>query len=259
MRRVRRASAPWIGSIVVHGAIVAAAMQCRGDRAASRPDAVVVVEVIDEEAPAAVSAAAVVVADEGGGGGGGDGAPREPAPPSVTAPPRTPRTPTRPRVVPAQREVDDEATRPAAVSSASPRIAARLPAPTGDPQGTGGGSGQGSGSGSGRGAGTGRGLGGGARAPARAAPHARAAPSKARPPRLVYPRRDRDARPGEVFVVLLTVDEKGYVVGVRLQQGVNPDRDAKALDAVWRFHYDPALDRAGRPIRTKVVQRFMVE
>jgi hypothetical protein len=83
--------------------------------------------------------------------------------------------------------------------------------------------------------------------------------SKARPARLVYPVRDREERPGEVFVVLLTVNEKGYVVGVRLEQGVSRDRDEKALDAVWRFHYDPALDRDGRPIRSKVVQRFMVE
>ncbi len=83
--------------------------------------------------------------------------------------------------------------------------------------------------------------------------------SRARPARLVYPVRDREERPGEVFVVVLTVNEKGYVVGVRLEQGVSRDRDEKALNAVWRFHYDPALDRDGRPIRSQVVQRFMVE
>ena len=83
--------------------------------------------------------------------------------------------------------------------------------------------------------------------------------SRARPPRLVYPKRFRDERDGEVFVALLTIDEDGWVVGVRLVQGVNPHADEKALEAVWRFHYEPALDRAGRPVRARVKQPFMVE
>lgn len=51
--------------------------------------------------------------------------------------------------------------------------------------------------------------------------------SKARPARLIYPKRFRKERPGGVFVVVLTVD--------------------------------PALDRDGRPIKSRVVQRFMVD
>ncbi len=123
--------------------------------------------------------------------------------------------------------------------------------------GTGGGGGAGNGDGAG---GVGRGGGRGTRA-ARAATPARAPrrTSRARPPRLVYPKRFRDERGREVFVALLTVDEDGWVVGVRLVQGVNPHADQKALDAVWRFHYDPALNQAGRPIRARVTQRFMVE
>jgi TonB family protein len=119
----------------------------------------------------------------------------------------------------------------------------------------------GGGGGAGHGAGgVGRGGGRGTRA-ARAAVPARAPRrmSHARAPRLVYPKRFRDERGGEVFVALLTVDEDGWVVGVRLVQGVNPHADQKALDAVWRFHYDPALNHAGRPIRARVTQRFMVE
>ncbi len=126
-----------------------------------------------------------------------------------------------------------------------------------DGAGDGGGDG-GGGVGSGRAGGRGRGAG---RAASRAAP-VRAAllrVSRARPPRLVYPKRFRDERGGEVFVALLTVDEDGWVVGVRLVKGVDPHADEKALSAVWRFHYEPALDAAGRPVRAKVQQRFMVE
>lgn len=82
--------------------------------------------------------------------------------------------------------------------------------------------------------------------------------SKARPARLIYPKRFRKERRGEVCVVVLIVDTDGSIDGVRLKQGVNPHADGKALDAVWRFRYDPALDRDGRPIRSSVVQRFMV-
>ena len=127
--------------------------------------------------------------------------------------------------------------------------------------GDGDGGGGGTGGGGGGAGGIGRGGGGRAARAARAAAPARAPRrmSQARPPRLVYPKRFRDERGGEVFVALLTVDEDGWVVGVRLVQGVNPHADQKALDAVWRFHYDPALNQAGRPIRARVTQRFMVE
>ena len=107
------------------------------------------------------------------------------------------------------------------------------------------------------GAGGGRGIRGAAQAVR--APPAPLQVSKARPPRLVYPKRFRDERDGEVFVALLTIDEGGWVIGVRLVQGVSPWADQKALDAVWRFHYDPALDDAGRPVRARVEQRFMVD
>lgn len=121
----------------------------------------------------------------------------------------------------------------------------------------GGGGGSGGGGRGAGGAGQGRGGGGPRRAAAHAPPPRPA--SRARPPRLVYPKRFRDERDGEVFVALLTIDEDGWVVGVRLVHGVNPHADEKALEAVWRFHYEPALDRAGRPVRARVEQPFMVE
>ena len=113
----------------------------------------------------------------------------------------------------------------------------------------------------GRGGGKGRGLGGrgDGRGTKVVAKRNKKAKSKARPPRLIYPKRRRDEIPGRVFVVMLSIDEDGYVDGVRLRQGVNPHDDAKALEAVWRFRYAPALDDRGRPISAKLLQRFMLE
>ena len=76
---------------------------------------------------------------------------------------------------------------------------------------------------------------------------------------MIYPRRDREEVPGRVFVARLTIDEDGYVVGVRMVQRVDPFVDDKAATAVWRFRYSPALDDAGRPIKVKYDQRFMLE
>lgn len=172
---------------------------------------------------------------------------------------------------------DDEAPRAAAPRRAARR--AEVPASASEPEPGGGGAAgetadsglalgwtmgsvlEGGGGGGGRGGAGGAGQGRGGRTAHRAAaqvPAPRRA-SRARPPRLVYPKRFRDERDGEVFVALLTIDEDGWVVGVRLVQGVNPHADEKALEAVWRFHYEPALDRAGRPVRARVKQPFMVE
>lgn len=120
------------------------------------------------------------------------------------------------------------------------------------------------GDGAGNGAGNGAGDGAGARHGHGEKNHSNAptqapAPSRARPPELVYPKKDGPEREGQVFVVLLTIDKDGYVDGVRLRQGVNPHKDRKALDAIWRFRYRPALDDNGRPIAYKLVQRFMLE
>jgi hypothetical protein len=83
--------------------------------------------------------------------------------------------------------------------------------------------------------------------------------SKARPARLVYPKRNREEDPARLFVAVLKIDADGYVVGAKLEQqppGVAADR---AMSAVWRFSYDPALDDAGKPIASTVEQHFMVE
>jgi hypothetical protein len=88
---------------------------------------------------------------------------------------------------------------------------------------------------------------------------ARVARTKARPPRLIYPKRNEAERPGEVFVARLTIDAEGFVVGVKLEQGIGGRADEHAATAVWRFRYDPARDDAGKPVRSKVEQRFMLD
>jgi len=85
------------------------------------------------------------------------------------------------------------------------------------------------------------------------------APSRARPPRLVYPSRERAGDEAQQLVARLTIDTDGYVVGVRLVRGAGRARDDRGAAAVWRFRYLPALDEAGHPIQATVEQHFLVE
>ena len=121
------------------------------------------------------------------------------------------------------------------------------------------GAGVGSGGGIGRGHGAGAGDGSGAAQPPPKPARRAAKRSKARPARLIYPKRLRKVIPEELFIAVITVDSDGYVDGVRLKKGVDPHSDEKALGSVWRFRYDPARDDHGEPIRSRVVQQFMID
>jgi len=244
-RRALRASGPIVGSLIVHGVLVAAGVLLRpgGESPAAEPR----LEMIEVE-PAIVSGEPEAPGGETAGeeAGGPAAGPLEAGPTRLRA-----RAPER-----ARPEVEElEVVREGDLVDARSRASRRAGPGPGGPAGIGSGAG-GDGRGAGRGAGHGRAT--GSARPGRSHRPA-VVRSRARPPRLVYPTRDREERPGEVFIVQLTINEKGYVVGVRLKQGVNRDRDEKALNAVWRFHYAPALDRDGRPVQAQIVQRFMVE
>jgi hypothetical protein len=83
--------------------------------------------------------------------------------------------------------------------------------------------------------------------------------SHARPPTLIYPRRNRDIDDERLFVARLTIDGDGFVVGVHLVHGRGQPGADRAASAVWRFRYRPALDAAGRPITVTIDQRFLVD
>jgi hypothetical protein len=84
-------------------------------------------------------------------------------------------------------------------------------------------------------------------------------PSQARPPHLIYPRRNRDVDESRLFVARLTIDTDGFVVGAQLVGGRGERGADRAANAVWRFRYRPALDSAGRPVTVTIDQRFLVD
>jgi len=84
--------------------------------------------------------------------------------------------------------------------------------------------------------------------------------SKARPPKLIYPVRQRDVGEHDpLFVARVTIDTDGFVVGAHLVRGVGGPRDAVAADQIFRFRYRPALDDDGRPVKAIVDQPFLVQ
>ena len=220
---------PWLVSIGVHVALLLAVLAIvRDDRA------LVAVERDGPRPPAPVSIVEVAIVPGGAGGhGAGGGVPADAPAPRAKSSPR--------------------ARAPLRLVAEDRRGATRV--------GSGGGIGEGRGLGIGHGVGLAEVV--AAPPPTRVAPRGlptRVAPrSKARPARLIYPKRNAPERPGAVFVVLVTVDDEGFVAGVRLRQGQGGKRDDEALAAVFRFRYDPARDDAGRPIESRVLQRFMVD
>ena len=82
--------------------------------------------------------------------------------------------------------------------------------------------------------------------------------SKARPAKLIYPKRERDLGADALFIARITVDTDGYVVGAKLVRGRQGPRDDEAADLIFRFRYLPALDDDGRAIASTFEQPFHV-
>jgi hypothetical protein len=131
----------------------------------------------------------------------------------------------------------------------------------GDGGGGGGGGGRGGGDGDGGGDGGGHGHGHGLGSEIRElgdVPRPPPPPSLARPARLLSPTRERDVVEDKLFVAVVTVDEDGDVVGAHLVRTDPGPRGELASSAIWRFHYDPARDDLGRPIRSTFEQPFQI-
>jgi hypothetical protein len=126
--------------------------------------------------------------------------------------------------------------------------------------GAGDGGGIGSGDGGGRGGGIGFGEGGGIATSAIVpAPPAPPPPSRARPAKLLQPARDREVLDDDyLFVARVTVDEEGDVAAVHMITTHPGLRGEQASSAIWSFHYAPALDDDGMPIRSTFEQPFQI-
>jgi hypothetical protein len=247
---VRRASA-FVGSAILHVAVGAALIALVGSRDAQSPPPLEGVEVELVGPPPAMPI-------RSSAGGGTPGAASSVLEDGRVAPPA-----------------------PAIATAATPvRLASAAPAPRTDLRGlisgverpssgdvggdtaSGGDGGSGGGLGGGRGLGIGRGEGEGIAAQLvnkpEVLPSPPPPPSLARPPRLIWPTRRRDVGTDELFVMRVKVDTDGYVDGAQLVRGVGGKRDAEAMDLIWNFRYEPALDDDGRPITATIDQRFGV-
>jgi hypothetical protein len=117
---------------------------------------------------------------------------------------------------------------------------------------------RGTGTGTGMGMGTGTGIGGIAPAPGNILAVPRPDFSHARPARLLVPMRTGDVDDDDLFVVRVTVDEAGDVVGAHMVR-THPGHLADVAEsAIWTFHYDPARDDAGKAVRATFEQSFAV-
>lgn len=221
-----------VGSLVVHAVLGAAlfALVSRPPRdVASPPATATAIEMVEVTRPPAPTPPPVLVASADRAGGGGSSSPKR--------------------------------------SSRTPRRVAAFEDPRGAITFEVGSEGAGDGTETGTGVGAGRGIGFGdgvaiaqpGETPVPPPPPPPPPVSKARPPRLIFPSRQRDVEDGQLFVMRVTVDRDGYVAGARLVRGFGGRRDEVAQDQIWRFRYDPALDDEGRPIAATIEQRFLVQ
>ncbi len=238
-----RRTAVLVGSIAVHVAAGIALLAVEHAAAEREERAQLAVELVDVTLVAPVPSPP---RDAGGGTG-----PARPARPAA----QPARPAAAPRPAAATRRSARQASEPALTTSNEPSSASA--ATRGD-------AGSGGGRGGGHGHGIGLGDGGGIEVP-ELPPPPPAAPlpavvqvSRARPARLIYPSRNREVSDSELFIARVTVDDDGYVVGARIVRGFGDPRDDQASNLIWRFRYAPALDDAGRAIRSTLDQGFLV-
>jgi hypothetical protein len=221
---VRRAL---VGSLIAHGVLGALLLSIGGSDRTPPPATIDIVEIVEAPKPVPPPSPTIVAKLESGGGG-------RPAP-------------LRPKAT----------VRPAAHTLREAFGDIAIEGGTGD-GGTGGGDGGGIGRGHGRGIGLGE---DGAVIQTIALPTPPAAPvSKARPPKLIYPKHEHGVGNGDdLLVARVTIDRDGFVVGAKLVRRLHDRRDEAAQSAIFRFRYAPALDDDGRAITATIDQPFMLE
>jgi len=240
---------PWMLSLLLHAGLLAAVIWCGARAVPARGPQTTALIAVEAAIPATVPPAATTT--------GGEGAP----PPSKariaggSARPRAAVRSPRPAAPMRVREEAPTGAVPAPIDSSS-SLGTDLAALPGHGPPGGGGTGTG-GQGDSAGARRSPAITGATSAEACCA----AAPvrSKARAARLIWPTQHRSEDEGQVFIAQVTVDEDGYVVGVRMTQGMGGRAGERAETAVWTFRYDPARNELGRPIRTRIEQPFMLK
>lgn len=76
-----------------------------------------------------------------------------------------------------------------------------------------------------------------------------------------YPKEAKEAGVTGVVVLEAEIETSGRVAAVRVAQGADPRLDQAAVEAVRQWTYEPARDRAGRPVRVlfTVTLRFVLQ
>jgi hypothetical protein len=237
-----RRSAALVGSIAIHVVLGALLLASRSREVAVDKRATPALEIVQADHAMLVD----IVEQQANAGGGGS--PTKPAERVARVEPR--------REIPVKRISSTENRGSVSDALGSMAVESR------DAGGDGGDGGDGGGQGGGHGRGIGRGVGLGDGRVVTEQPHVATpvAPkaSKARPAKLIYPKREGDASEGKLFVARITVDAEGYVVGANLLKGDGPYA-GQAGGLIFRFRYLPALDDDGRPIRSTFDQQFLVQ
>jgi periplasmic protein TonB len=198
-----------------------------------------------------------------GGGGGGDHDPLPPSkgrmakftmeqvtPPQIVVRNQKPKLTAEPTViVPPQVRLADNRMPNLGIPSA-----ASLPsAPPSNGSGSGGGIGSGSGGGLGvgRGAGVGAGTGGGIGGGVFKVGGGISAPHAVSTPDPEYTEEARNAKTQGTCTLWLIVDTTGHPRDIRVVRGLGFGLDTKAMDAVKRWRFDPAL-KEGKPVNVQI-------
>jgi periplasmic protein TonB len=251
-----------VGSAIVHIALIALIIGVTlGTKVAPEMKLHETVTLI---APSPDTYALPVATKIASGGGGGSDHDRLPAlkgrlpkpvmqqitPPQIIVRTERPKLPVEPTVaVPPQLHLADNRM----PNLGDPRAIALPSAPPSNGIGSGGGIGSSSGSGvgAGRGAGVGAGSGGGAGGGVFKVGGGISAPQAVSTPDPEYTEEARNAKTQGTCILWLIVDDKGRPRNIRVVRGLGFGLDAKAVQAVQQWRFEPAM-KDGKPVNVQI-------